>query len=94
MKLSDIAEPQDSLEILLLKQQLVEQMNILEAAIVRGDTTTMWQAEAKIDDLTQDIFIKNESVLKPYPATAPTPLTEMEQQDLLPPEWKHVLGQS
>ena len=94
MKLSDIAEPQDSLEILQLKQQLVDQMNILEAAIVRGDTVTMWQAEAKIDDLTQDIFVKNESVLKPYPATQPSELTPMEQQDLLPPEWKQALGQS
>ena len=90
LKLSDIAELEDTLEVLEMKQKLVEATNNLEAAMVRGDTATMWAAERAIDILTQDIFQAKESILKPYPATQPSELSPMEQQELLPESWKQI----
>lgn len=92
IQLHDLAEIEDTLEVLLLKQQLVDATNALEKAIVRADTVSMWKHEAECDDLLQEIFIKKESILKPYPATEPSELTPMEQQELLPPEWRAKLA--
>lgn len=92
MLLMDIAEVDDTLEILQLKQELVNATNALEKAIVRGDIPTMQNTEASCENLLLEIFQKRETILKPYPATEPSELTPMEQQELLPPEWRSKLA--
>lgn len=88
--LKDFDDPEDTVEIRELKQKLVLALNQMEAAIQKQDHAMMWAKEKEVDALTQDIFMAEEKNLKPYPATAPAPLTE-EDSAFLPPEWKGFL---
>ena len=88
--LSDLAHSWDTPEITAKKILLVTALQNLEAAILRQDRTKMWDLEVECDELVTEIFHLEEKNLKPYPATAPAPLTE-EDSAFLPPEWKEVL---